>query len=326
MPGFNPHKISQTSTNITGINTSVPPPDSHQLGGDPITIPKGTDLGSLVAPAQNLYDPHGIKANTPKVAEVNPAALQQVNANKYQTALQGQSAPQATAAQMQAANINMAPQDQFRQQQLALASQLAGQASGTGPSITGMQGAQSQEAALAASRAQLASARGGANPALARQAMQQNAQTQQQIAQQTQIARLQEQMQAAGMLGNVAGQARGADIGLAQNQAELQQQAAGQNAGFQQQTGLANQAAQENFQGLQQKYMTMGLSAEQANQQAALEFEKMKQNQAAMQTQAEMGTEQVNRNILGGALGGGFGAITQIWGGKGGGGGQQSGG
>lgn len=253
-----------------------------------------------------------LAAKSGQVTNPDPNALKNIDPNEYKyRALQGQSASTFDPAQMQSVGINTNPQDQFRQQQLALANQLAAQAAGKN-SITAQQAAQSQSAALAASQAQLASSRGPANPALARAALQQNAQTQQQIAQQAQVNRLQEQMQAAGMLGNIAGQGRSSDIGLAQNQAELQQQANSQNAQLQQQAAIANQTSQQNFQGLQQKYMAMGLNADQANQQAALEFERLRTGQVNTQTANELAAQTMDRQAVGSLLSGSGSAVTSV--------------
>ncbi len=231
-------------------------------------------------------------------------ALQKVDPDKYSQMPQGASAPQIEAAKANAAQINLAdprwavlahgPQEQFRNQQSALAGQLAQQAAGVGPSVAQNQMRQAAAANQAATFAQLASARGGANPALARQAMESAANTGNKLAVDAGTARLQEQMQAAGLLGQVAQGARGQDIGIANTQAGLAQS----QAGMEQQTNLANmqaqqQAAIENaqqqsqFQQLQQKYASMGMDAARANQMAALEFEKMRSGTANMNTQAQ---------------------------------------
>jgi hypothetical protein len=195
----------------------------------------------------------------------------------------GQQMTVANVADPRAVLINTQPQQEFRDQQSALARQLAGQAAGTGPSVAQNQLRQGQEANIAATMALMNSQRGQPNPGMARQAMQTSAQIQGKAAQEAATARLQEQMQAAGMLNNVAGSARGQDIGLAESQANLQQQS--EMARYQATVQQAQQNAQlgAQFQDLQSKYAAMGMSAAQANQQAALEIERIKagQSQAA---------------------------------------------
>ena len=151
-------------------------------------------------------------------------------------------------------------QNEFRAQQMTLAQQLAQQAAGQGPSLATEQLKQSQAANQAATFAQLASARGGANPGMARQAMQTSAQIQGQTARDAALARIQEQMGAREQLAGVAGQGRQGDIQVAGQGNELAVA----------QAQLAQQHAE-----LQAKYAALGLDAEKANQMAALEMEKM---------------------------------------------------
>lgn len=221
----------------------------------------GNPLGNTVD--QKIVDPitgalksSGKAPGLPQVSGPNSNSLQQIDPNQFYKALAGQNAPQ----------LNTANSDQFRAQQLALANRLANQAQGIGPSVTGTQLQQGQAATLAATMAQLNSARGGANPLAARQALQSSQDVQNKMTEDAAVNRLQEQMAAAGMLNNVAGGARAQDITTASQNANLQQ----------------------NFQDLQQKYMGMGMSAQEANQRAALDFSNQ-QNQAN-QFNASQGT------------------------------------
>lgn len=154
--------------------------------------------------------------------------------------------------------------EEFRQGQATLAQQLAAQARGEGPSLAGEQFKQAQQANQAAIFAQLASARGGANPALARQAMQTSQQIQAQTARDAALARIQEQMGAREQLAGVLGTGRAGDL----EQASQMQQLATQQAQLGQ--NQAQMAAE-----LQAKYAQMGLSAQQANQMAAIEMAKI---------------------------------------------------
>jgi len=104
----------------------------------------------------------------------------------------------------------------FRNQQLQLAQQLMGQATGQGDSLAQEQLQQATDANIAQQRAMAASGR-GANLGLAQKLAMTNAgQAQQQLAGQSAIARLQEQQGAQNMLGNVLGQGRSGDINVGQ--------------------------------------------------------------------------------------------------------------
>lgn len=106
-----------------------------------------------------------------------------------------------------------------------LAHNLALRASGQGPSIVDQQAAQARQQNQAAIMAQLASARGGANPLTTRTAMQANVQGNAQLDRDTMMAKIQEQQQAQQLLGQVAGQGRANDIQLGTSQAGFNQQA-----------------------------------------------------------------------------------------------------
>lgn len=111
-------------------------------------------------------------------------------------------------------------QNDSRGQQNALASQLQQQANGNGPSVAAHQMRLGQNAAMQQTNAQAASAGGGSlNRMLAQKgAIDANAQTNQQIAGQAGMAKAQEQLNAQGALGNLLGQTRQQDIGMAQLQ------------------------------------------------------------------------------------------------------------
>jgi hypothetical protein len=117
-----------------------------------------------------------------------------------------------------------APQAEARAQQMAFAQQLMQQAQGGGPSITGMQAEQAGQQLLANQLAAAQSARGTSAGLLQRQALQNLAAGQGQIAQQAMLGRLQEQQQAQGMLGQALAGLRAQDIGVAQSQAQTQLQ------------------------------------------------------------------------------------------------------
>jgi len=119
-----------------------------------------------------------------------------------------------------------APQDFFGAQQAGLINQLGAKAAGNGPFMADMAAQQARQANQAALFSSLASQRGGANPLAARLAAQQNSLQMAQTNRDAMMARMQEQQQAQGMLGQVAGQARGQEMGMAQQNAQFQQEAA----------------------------------------------------------------------------------------------------
>lgn len=203
--------------------------------------------------------------------------------------------------------------------QSGLMQQLAAQSRGEGPSLAGQQLKTAQEANIAAVMAQMASARGGANPLLQRQALTTSADIQAQTARDAATARMQEQLAAQGLLGQVSGQAttqglqaRGQDLQLATNQAGLNQDAA--MAGFNAQTDanktlfLAQQQTQLAQADLTAKYAAMGMTAQQAQQAAALELEKLKVAAAA-------GDGAAKATLLGGLMSGGGAILGGLYGG-----------
>jgi RecB family exonuclease len=231
-------------------------------------------------------------------------------------------------ASMTPAQMQLMQQGQFRDQQMTLAQQLAAQASGQGPSLATEQLKQSQAANQAAIFAQMASQRGGANPGMARQAMQTSAQIQGQTARDAALARIQEQMGAREQLAGVLNTGRAGDIDISKSQAGLQQEAnlanfkskidvAIQQGQLDQQTGLAMYQAEANkglqdaqlaqqFQELQATYMSKGMDAQIASQMASMELEKLKLDVKTLPRQP--GVAGVIGSIIGGytaAVGGG---------------------
>jgi len=160
----------------------------------------------------------------------------------------------------------------FRNGQMTLAQQLATQAAGGGVSVAGEQLKQAQTANQAATFAQLASQRGGANPGMARQAMQTSAMIQGQTAKDAAVARMQEQMNAQNQLAGVLGAGRQGDITESGQKIDL----ANMNA----------QQAQQ-YNELVAKYAGLNLSAEQSNQMAAIKMAQLAQGIAEPMTNME---------------------------------------
>lgn len=299
---------------------------AKSVGGDIATGVKSwgkgfSDMNPFKKPP--TYGGYDVQAPDKIVAPKAPTSGVQVQG--MPTTLQGGQiqAPGNVAA----AQINTQGQQQFAGFQTDLLNQLAAQARGQGPSLAAQQLQAGTDANIAASMAALASARGGSNPALARQVIGQSADLRQQAAQQSAMARLQEQLQAQGLLGQVAGQAREQEIGLATSQAALDQEAALTNYKGQLevavQQGILDQRTAEQlfqaqvqesmknadlgaqFQELQAKYAAMGLDADKANMLAALEVEKMKMGDSQAQYDSLLQGDMLQKQLVGGLLGAG---------------------
>lgn len=123
------------------------------------------------------------------------------------------------------AQIQDQQQAEVRAKQMALATQLEGQAAGTAPSLAQQQLKQANDRAIAQQMALAGMARGGNVSLAQRNAAVNTANLQQTNAQSAAQLKLQEQQQAQQQLGTLYGNTREADVTLAQKQAELAQQA-----------------------------------------------------------------------------------------------------
>ena len=187
-----------------------------------------------------------------------------------------QAGPTMAAGSMDAATIAQDPQAQFRARQLDLAQALSAQARGEGPSVAQMQLQQGTEAAIAAQRAMAA----GAQSALqSRELARTTASLQQQQAAQAAQLRLQEQLQAQQALAGLSESARGQDIGLASQQALLEQEAGRMN--LEAQTAQAERQTQVDVANLQARVQDAdrNLKAQMANQ--GVDLDVLKTNAAA---------------------------------------------
>ena len=199
-----------------------------------------------------------------------------------------------------AAQVNQAPQDQFRQQQMglmgALQARATGQSAGAGEALLQQQRDANLNSAMALARS------GGGNPMLAtRQAQQAAGQANLQTQQQAAVMAAQEQAAAEQAMTNVAQGGRAADIGLATSNAQLLQQ------------------DQQGKDQIMQGFMQQGLSIEQARMAAELEYARLKQNAQAHNQAAiadAMGANTgATTKLVGGVLGGGAQALTGMVGG-----------
>ena len=123
-----------------------------------------------------------------------------------------------------APQLDQSQSDQMRNAQTGLITDLQNQAAGIGPSLAQAQLQKASDQNLANTMASIQSTRGMGATAAAGQAQGAGAQAGQQLAQDSAILRLQEQMQAKGMLGQLATGARGQDLGAAAQNAQLQAQ------------------------------------------------------------------------------------------------------
>lgn len=241
--------------------------------------------------------------------------------NYVPTGYSGQSTYSPGFAQIStgdAANIDTGQSNQDRAAQLALAQQLGAAGAGAGPSAAQAQQTAATDQAVKQQLAMAAAMRAGGGSAATGQinaggvqAMQQGANQAAQLrAQEMQTARSQQ----AGVLSGVAGQ----DIGLAENQAQLNQQMglanmAAQNQGAQFNASSLNQANQFNINSQEQMYQYLQSMAEQ---------QRLAQNQAGVGLQAaNMQAQQAFIKNLMSGISGGIGGASSLMGAGGGGGG-----
>lgn len=171
------------------------------------------------------------------------------------------------AARGTAAQIATGPQDQARNMQMELGSDLLAASRGQGPSVAGMQYQRNMEDAMAQQMSMAASSRG--NPGIAmRNAAMNQAGISQRGALDSAMIRAQEQQAAQGQLAGLSSNIRGQDIGLATDQAGLSQQMEMMNVGNQQQSNMAgaqlSQANEQFYRTLEAQFVAAGMSAEQA--------------------------------------------------------------
>ena len=199
-----------------------------------------------------------------------------------------------TTGQIGSASIAQVPQEQFRQAQQTLGSQLAATAAGQGVTPAQLQLKQATERNIA-QQAALRAGTSGAGAALARREIgREGAQLGQQAAQQGALLRAQETTAAQQQLGQLAGAARGQDIGLATSQAGLEQQAILQSADQNLRAQLANQGVDLN---VLKDNAARGDAASLANMQSQLK--QLGMNDAMIQTYMaqELGATGLQANI-----------------------------
>ena len=230
-----------------------------------------------------------------------------------------QAAQLAEADTMKAAQMKLAPQEEFRTGQKSLVSALQAQSAGQGPSLAAMQMDDARQQNIATAMALGASQRGlGAGQGL-RQIADQAQSANQMAARDAMRGRIAEQLAARQQLGGVLQGARGQDIGIASEQAGLEQQAAMANqaatnqfalqqGSFDQQTALANQQAELQAQA-QQDALTQALNQQigglTMGQQSSLQdLERMKMMRDLDLERIKAGAYGANQQAIGQAIGG----------------------
>jgi hypothetical protein len=315
----------------------VKPQQSAQSLGDMVSSSAGTfanrNAGQDRQQLQDFYSKLQ-NANAPRTqaASAGPAALAQnvqLGPAAQMNAASSEAANAGPAATARAANINQGNANQVRDQQMALNQNLAGIVNGAQSGMGANQLAQAQASNLAAANALAQSGRTGQNANLiARNLANSTANVNSQAAAQAAQTALQEQQAARSALGQNLAQVAGQDIGLATNQAGLNQQAnlqnaalgqnmaqfnagnaqqaALQNAALQQQAGLSNQSALNQFLAAQAQL------AQNNNQFNATQGNQMNLSNAQLQQQANLANlqSQQNQNQL--AVQGGLGALGGI--------------
>ena len=233
-------------------------------------------------------------------ADYNPATYN-ANTSDYQAQLANLSESDYAKAIQQAQGGAFAANGMSTQtagQQAALAQALQDQAAGKGPSLTQMQLQQATQANAAQYAGAIASQR-GINPALAARMVGQNAANMnQQMAGQSAIARLQEQMQARAQLGDVLGQQRAQDIGQMQANTGM----------FGAAGGLQNNQNSNRVSNMSQMQQ---INAETARRNAEMQNQAAKDN-AAAQNAANQYNSQGTISQIGQVASGAGGAISAL--------------
>lgn len=194
-----------------------------------------------------------------------------------------------------AAQIDTQNQNRMRGEQLAYVGQLQQQAAGNGPSAAQAQLKMGADRAQAAAMARAAA---GGTVGARRQASFEAAASQQDMAGQSAALRAQEQQQAMGMLGNTLQGVRQQDIGLATDQAGLNQQSQLAQAQITQDTSKTNLLAGQEFQkqkdDLVKQYVMAGMTLDEANKQAVIQQRQFNADIMARQEAAGRGVSATN--------------------------------
>lgn len=213
--------INTGGANAGGTNAAPPPtqPDMWQNGvqgttsnadrNDPAGLFKGQQK-----PASSAGVPGSGAANYNFSVDPNVANIDQKWLGELGSMLNGVKGRKSIG-------MDTTQADQTRAAQTGLITDLQNQAAGIGPSLAQAQLQKASDQNLANTLSAIQSTRGMGATAAAAQAQGAGAAAGQAMAQDSAILRLQEQMQARGMLGQLATGTRGQDIGQAAQQAQI---------------------------------------------------------------------------------------------------------
>jgi len=256
----------------------------------------GTAIGAVGGGILGYLGSKGGKKTDPKKArfddrEAIRQRMEEIYSHTYAGAPQAGEAPRLGQVGLgNAAQLDPSQQAQFRERQMAQANRLgqlaSGQMQGAGELAAQRQAARgiAQQQAMARMTRGMSQASG--SRAAARGAMDIYGQA----AGQSQIAALQDQQAANAQLGSLLGQGREADIGMASQNAQLQQQRMLQQGTFDQQRMMQQGQMDQQTQlaNLQAELQQRGLNAQQQN---AIMQQWLSMNQAEMA--GRLGQEQV---------------------------------
>lgn len=259
----------------------------------------------------NTYTANNVADRTTSDNKARIKALSDAAGSRENATMQGAKLAPVDAVGPQ----STADQDQTRAQQQALIGQLAQASSGMGPSVAQQQLKTATDRSMASNLAMAATA---GTPGAQRAAAFQNAAATQDMAGQSANLRAQEIQSAQGLLASTAQGVRGQDLGLRAQDIGVAQ--GNQQAGLQSaiaQAGLTQDAAktnlvsgvdqQNNRDQLVQKYLSMGMSLDQANQQAQIQQNQFNAqllaNQEAARNGANMAGVESGTKFLGGLIG-----------------------
>jgi hypothetical protein len=254
IPGVSPleDSLGFRSPNSTAPAKKMAGEDRQQYKD--IATQAGTSLGTdYTAPTSGPLNTAGVEYSAG-----SGTGGQQLAQAPYAQVVGAGPAAQMSAAQMAGSQLNAQQAEQSRAGQLALAAQLQGTMSGTGPSVAQEQLRQTTGANISNAASMAQSAHGAGRMAALRGAAFNQAGIQQNAASQAAGLRAQEINQAAGQLGSLTGQIRAGDTDIASQNAQLAQNAQAQNAGYQQAANLSNaqlQQGQQQFQAGQSNQM-----------------------------------------------------------------------
>jgi hypothetical protein len=292
-----------------GPPTMIEAPDGTMIPGPPATISQA-EADAINRNAQTDYNRRMQLYNQVQQTDIRSMAMGNIEAARTREAPQLGISPAMAAAQ-----IERGQETQARGGQMGALGMIGERAAGTAPSAAEMQLRMGQERLQKQAMSLMRSNPGLSPGQAARMAAEQQSQIGLQTNQQAGMLRAQEQTQAQRDLMSGYGAMRGADIGLAAQQAGFGQEAMARNLAMQGQYGIENlrsvQGQQQMNDQLVSQYLAMGLSVDQARLKAATDMQSLANE--LMLGQIRGSTAERAQNI--GLLGAGIGAVGSLIGG-----------